>query len=218
LIKVYEKDFLKHKNKITSGKILQVFRNIVPQLAKENTEKFVYSVIRSGARGKDYEEAIEWLVTSGVVLKVNNVSTSLYPLKSYEQSNMFKLFLLDVGLLKYVAGLDNGSILLDEPFSFKGPVVENYVLQQLIPQMDFTPNYYAMGEEHEIDFVIQKNSLIVPIEAKAGTNKSANSFKKYIRERDPEVAIRFSANGYRVDGKITNIPLYLVSKTMELLK
>ena len=84
--------------------------------------------------------------------------------------------------------------------------------------MDFAPNYYAMGKDHEIDFVIQKESLIVPIEAKAGTHKRATSFKKYIRERNPETAIRFSTNGYRKDGNITNIPLYLVSKTAELLK
>lgn len=218
LIRIYEIDFLKHNKKISGGKILQVFRNIVPQLAKENNEKFVYSVMKSGARGKDYEDAIEWLITSGISLKVNNIGVPNYPLKTYEQQNKFKLFLMDVGLLKYMAGLDNASILLDEAFQFKGQLVENYVLQQLVPQLNFAPNYYAMGENHEIDFIIQKESLIVPMEVKAGLNKRAISFKKYIEKYNPEIAIRFSSNGYRIDGKITNIPLYLVSKATDLLK
>ena len=218
LVRIYESDFLKHNKKISGGKILQVFRNIIPQLAKENNEKFVYSVLKSGARGREFEDAVEWLITSGISFKVNNITTPKYPLKTYEQHNIFKLFLLDVGLLKYMAGLDNSSILLDEAFGFKGQLMENYVLEQLVPQMDFTPNYYAMGKDFEIDFIIQKDSLVVPLEVKAGLNKRANSFKKYIIENNPEIAVRFSSNGYVKDGAITNIPLYLASKTMELLK
>lgn len=218
LIRIYESDFLKHNKKISGGKILQVFRNIISQLAKENNEKFVYSIMRTGARGKDYEDAIEWLITSGLSFKVNNITTPEYPLKTYEQHNIFKLFLLDVGLLKYMAGLDNSSILLDEAFKFKGQLMENYVLEQLAPQMDFTPNYYSMGKDFEIDFIIQKDSLVVPIEVKAGLNKRASSFKRYIEKNNPKIAVRFSSNGYVKNGEITNIPLYLASKTMELLK
>ncbi|MDO5557926.1 MAG: AAA family ATPase [Clostridia bacterium] len=218
LVRIYESDFLKHNKKISGGKILQVFRNIIPQLAKENNEKFVYSVMRTGARGKDYEDAIEWLITSGLSFKVNNITTPEYPLKTYEQHNIFKLFLLDVGLLKYMAGLDNSSILLDEPFKFKSQLMENYVLEQLAPQMDFTPNYYAMGRNFEINFIIQKDSLVVPIEVKSGLNKKANSFKRYIEKNNTRIAVRFSSNGYVKNGEITNIPLYLASKTMELLK
>ncbi|MCL2860519.1 MAG: AAA family ATPase [Oscillospiraceae bacterium] len=218
LVRIYESDFLKHNNKISSGKILQVFRNIIPQLAKENNEKFVYSILRKGARGREYEDAIEWLITSGLSFKVNNITTPEYPLKTYEQQNIFKLFLLDVGLLKYMAGLDNSSILLDDAFNFKGQLMENYVLEQLAPQMDFTPNYYAMGKDFEIDFIIQKESAVVPLEVKAGLNKRASSFKRYIEKHNPKIAIRFSSNGYVKDGEITNIPLYLASKTMELLK
>lgn len=218
LVTIYESDFLKHNKKISGGKILQVFRNIIPQLAKENNEKFVYSVLKTGARGKDFEDAIEWLITSGLSFKVNNIITPQYPLKAYEQHNIFKLFLLDVGLLKYMASLDNATILLNESFKFKGPLIENYVLQQLVPQMDFIPNYYAMGRDFEIDFIIQKNSLVVPIEVKAGLNKSANSFKRYIEKNNPQIAVRFNSSGYIKNGKITNIPLYLASKTMELLK
>lgn len=218
LVAIYESDFLKHNKTISGGKILQVFRNIIPQLAKENNEKFVYSVLKSGARGKDFEDAIEWLITSGLSFKVNNITTPEYPLKTYEQHNVFKLFLLDVGLLKYMAGLDNRSILLDESFKFKGQLMENYVLEQLVPQMDFTPNYYAMGKDFEIDFIVQKDSLIVPIEVKSGLNKRASSFKRYIEKNKPKIAVRFNSNGYIKNGEITNIPLYLVSKMMKLLK
>lgn len=217
LVTIYETDFLKHNTKISGGKILQVFRNIIPQLAKENSEKYVYSVLKSGARSKDFEDAIEWLVTSGLSYKVNNISTPQYPIKTYEQHSVFKLFLFDVGIIKYMAGLDNVSIILNNPFDFKGQLMENYVLQQLVPQMDFTPNYYTMGRDCEIDFIIQKNSSIVPIEVKAGHNKKATSFKRYIEKNNPEVAVRFSSNGYMKNGKITNIPLYLASKTMDLI-
>jgi predicted AAA+ superfamily ATPase len=116
-----------------------------------------------------------------------------------------------------MSGLDNGSILLNESFKFKGQLMENYVLEQLVPQFEFTPNYYAMGKDLEIDFIIQKNSEIVPIEVKAGLNKRASSFKRYIEKNNPKTAIRFSSNGYVKDGKITNIPLYLASKTNSLL-
>jgi len=107
LVAIYENDFSQHNKKIPAAKVLTVFRNIIPQLAKENTEKFVYSVLREGARGKDYEEAIEWLVTSGIGLKVNNLSAPKYPLNAYNQDKIFKLFLLDVGLAKYMAGIEN---------------------------------------------------------------------------------------------------------------
>ena len=217
LLSIYENDFSQHNNKIPAAKVLTVFRNIIPQLAKENTEKFVYRVLREGARGKDYEDAIEWLVTSGIALKVNNLSAPLYPLNAYNQDKVFKLFLLDVGLTKYMAGMDNKSIILDEAFSFKGQLVENYVLQQLVPQMDFTPNYFAPSREMEIDFIIQSGTRVVPVEVKSGTSKRAISFKKYIEKYKPETAIRFSSNEYMTNGNVTNIPLYFTGKVMELV-
>jgi len=218
LVTIYENDFSQHNNKIPAAKVLTVFRNIIPQLAKENTEKFVYSVLSEGARGKDYEEAIEWLITSGIGLKINNLSIPEYPLNAYNQNKNFKLFLLDVGLTKYMAGIDNRSIIVDEAFSFKGQLNENFVLQQLAPQMDFMPNYYSPSRDMEIDFVIQSGSKIVPLEVKSSKSKRATSFKNYIDKYKPEIAIRFSTNEYMVNGNITNIPLYFASKTMELIR
>ena len=218
LVTIYEHDFSKYNSKIPAEKILHLFRNIIPQLAKENGEKFSYKVLKPKARGKDYQGAIEWLITSGIALKVDNVTAPRYPLNAYNQSSVFKLFLLDVGLTKYMAGLTNESIMLDGDFSFKGQLNENYVLQQLAPQLTFLPNYYSFDRDKEIDFIIQnKVGDIVPIEVKSGKNKRATSFKSYIAQYQPQTAIRLSSNGYVKDGMITNIPLYFASKLMELI-
>ena len=127
IISLYENDFTKHSARVNSGRLLQVFRSIVPQLAKGNNEKFMYAAISKSARAKDFEDAIEWLVSSGIVYRVLNVSKPEYPLKAYEILNYFKLFLLDTGLIKHMAGLTNKSILLSEGFPFKGQLAENYV-------------------------------------------------------------------------------------------
>jgi predicted AAA+ superfamily ATPase len=216
IVSLYENDFTKHSGKVNSGRILQVFRSIVPQLAKENNEKFMYAAVAKSARAKDFEDAIEWLVSSGIACRVLNVSKPEYPLKAYEMLNYFKLFLLDVGLVKHIAGLTNRSILLAEAFQFKGQLAENYVLEQLIPLLGQAPSFYAFAQEREIDFLIQRDEAIIPLEVKSGVNKSAASFKSYIAKRRPETAVRFSTNEYLVNGAISNIPLYFVGKLFEL--
>ena len=216
IVSLYENDFTKHSGRVNSGRILQVFRSIVPQLAKENSEKFMYAAMAKSARAKDFEAAIEWLVSSGIVCRVLNVSKPAYPLKAYEMLNYFKLFLLDVGLLKHMAGLTNRSILLSEAFPFKGQLAENYVLQQLLPLSDRAPNFYAFGQEREIDFMVQQGEWIVPIEVKSGESKKAVSFKRYIASRNPEIAVRISTREYLKNGAITNIPLYFAGKISAL--
>ena len=215
LIEIYENDFSKHNGKVNSGRILMVFRSIVSQLAKPN-EKFVYGAVRQGARARDFEEAIEWLVSAGMLNRIYNVSKMEHPLSAFDKLDQFKLFLFDTGLLKSMAGIDNGAILLKSDYQFKGPLTENYVLQQLRGQFSVEPRYYS-DKTGEIDFVIQNGMEIIPVEAKGGEDKSAPSFKRYISDHHPEHAIRFSKRGYRKDGSITNIPLYLVRKTKELL-
>ena len=140
----------------------------------------------------------------------------LHPLSAFDKLDQFKLFLFDTGLLKHMAGIDNSAILLKTDYQFKGPLTENYVLQQLRGQFEVEPRYYS-GKTGEIDFVLQNGPEIVPVEAKGGEDKSAPSFKRYIAEHHPEHAICFSKRGYRKDGEITNIPLYLADKTKELL-
>lgn len=215
LIEIYENDFSKHNGKVNSGRILMVFRSIASQLAKEN-EKFMYGAIREGGRAREFEEAIEWLVSAGMLNRVYNVSKAEHPLAAFDRLDCFKLYLFDTGLLKCMAGVDNGAILLKSNFQFKGPLTENFVLQQLKGQFDVLPRYYAT-KRGEIDFLVQNGQEIIPIEVKGGEDKSAPTFKKYIAEKQPAVAVRFSEMGYLKNGMITNFPLYLAGRTKELL-
>ena len=215
LIEVYENDFSKHNGKVNSGRILMVFRSIVTQLAKSN-EKFMYGAVREGARARDFEEAIEWLVSAGMLNRIYNVSKLEHPLSAFDKLDQFKLFLFDTGLLKQMAGIDNSAILLKSTYQFKGQLTENYVLQQLRGQFDVMPRYFS-SRNGEIDFVLQCGMDIIPVETKGGEDKSAPTFKKYVADNHPQYAVRFSKMGYRKDGNITNIPLYLVGKTKELL-
>lgn len=215
LIEIYENDFSKHNGKVNSGRILMVFRSIVSQLAKSN-EKFVYGAVREGARAREFEEAIEWLVSAGMLNRIYNLSKMEHPLPAFDKLDQFKLFVFDTGILKQMAGIDNGAILLKNDYQFKGPLTENYVLQQLKGQFDVEPRYYA-DKKSEIDFVLQYGSEIIPVEAKGGKDKSAPSFKRYTAGHMPKYAIRYSKRGYRKDGVITNIPLYLTRKTKDLL-
>lgn len=215
LIEIYENDFSKHNGRVNSGRILMVFRSIVAQLAKPN-EKFMYGAVREGGRARDFEEAIEWLVSAGMLNRVYNVSKIEHPLAAFDKLECFKLFVFDTGLLKQMAGIDNSAILLKTDYQFKGPLTENFILQQLRGQFEVEPRYFS-DKNSEIDFVLQYGTEIIPVEAKGGEDKSAPSFKRYIAGHHPEYALRFSKRGYRKDGAITNLPLYLAGKTRELL-
>lgn len=215
LIEIFENDFSKHNGKVNSGRILMVFRSIVAQLAKPN-EKFMYGAVREGARARDFEEAIVWLVSAGMLNQVYNVSKMEHPLSAFDKSDQFKLFLFDTGILKAMAGIDNSAILLKSNYQFKGPLTENFVLQQLRGLFEVEPRYYS-DKNNEIDFILQYGTEIIPVEAKGGEDKSAPSFKKYVAEKDPQYALRFSKRNYRKDGRITNLPLYLAPRTRELL-
>mgnify|MGYP000687823837 FL=1 len=178
LIEIYENDFSKHNGKINSGRILLVFRSIVAQLAKPN-EKFMYGAVREGGRARDFEEAIEWLVSAGMLNRVYNVSKMEHPLSAFDKLDQFKLFVFDTGLLKHMAGIDNSAILLKSSYQFKGALTENYILQQLQGQFEIAPRYYS-DKNSEIDFVLQNGTDIIPVEVKAGEDKSAPSFKRYV--------------------------------------
>lgn len=215
LVEIYENDFSKHNGKVNSGRILMVFRSIVTQLAKEN-EKFMYGAVRGGGRARDFEESIEWLVSAGMLTRVYNVSKTEHPLSAFDKLDCFKLFVFDTGLLKHMAGIDNSAILLKTSYQFKGPLTENFILQQLRGQFPVEPRYYS-DKNSEIDFMIQHGTKIIPVEAKGGEDKSAPSFKRYVTEHKPECALRFSKRNYRKDGSITNLPLYLACRTKSFL-
>lgn len=216
LIGLYENDFSKHNGKVNSAKILLVFRSIVSQLAKSN-EKFIYGCVKEGARARDFEDAIEWLVSAGMVLRIYNVSKPEHPLKAYDQLGHFKLFLFDVGLLKHMAAISNEAILLKSDYQFKGPLTENFVLQQIHYLYDTEPRYYTPSAASEIDFIVQDGMEIIPIKVKSDENVTSVSFKNYIAKHEPAKAVRFSKRGYEVNSRVTNLPLYLAGKMDTLI-
>ncbi len=216
IISLYEHDFSKHNGKVNSGRILMVFRSIVSQLAR-NSGKFMYGVVREGARAREFEEAIEWLVSAGMILRVFNVTKPEYPLSAYEQMSHFKLYMFDVGLLKQMAGVTNESILIKTDFPFMGSLTENYVLKQIRGLYPVTPKYYAPDSTHEIDFVMQDETDIIPIEVKAGGNVASASFKEYMNKYHPVKAVRFSTLGMQQNDGFVNLPLYLAGRMRELI-
>ena len=215
LINIYENDFAKHNKKVNAARILLVFRSLVNQLSKEN-EKFIYGCVKSGARAREFEESIEWLVSSGIVLRVYDITKPEHPLKAFEDLSSFKLFFFDVGLLKNAAGVSNKDIILGTGFQFKGPLTENYILQQLIPQFDVAPHYYSPAQNYEVDFLLQNESDIIPVECKAGKNTVSASFKRYRNEQKPNLAIRFSELPYKKQEDMVNVPLYLAGQIKSL--
>ena len=215
LITLYENDFTKHNSKINSSKLLMVFRNIVPQLAKEN-KKYIYGKVKEGARARDFEEAIEWLVSAGLINRVYQSSVPRYPLKGYDELNAFKLYLFDTGLLKHMAGINNDSIVLEKDFQFKGALTENYILSQIKSMFDIEPRYYTF-DRYEIDFLVQNKDEIIPIEVKSNVSVNSTSLKKYIEKYQPIKSIRYSMLNYKEEENLINIPLYLATKTKELL-
>jgi predicted AAA+ superfamily ATPase len=213
---VYERDFSKHTGKVNTARILLVFRNIAAQLAKANN-KFVYSDIQKGARARNFEEAIEWLVTAGIVNRLYLTKKNQSPLKAFADLSAFKLYLFDTGLLKYMAEVPNEQIILNGDFQFKGALTENYIMQELKAAFPTEAKYFTF-DRYEIDFVIQDSrGDIIPIEVKSGANISSASFNAYNERFRPKRRIRYSMLNYRRDGNITNIPLYLAGKTAELI-
>lgn len=216
LIEIYKNDFSKHNGEVNSGRILLVFNSIPSQLAKTN-EKFIYGAIKSGARAREFEEAIEWLDAAGMVNKVHNVSKVAYPLTIYKKLDNFKLFLFDTGLLKTMATISNEAILLNKEFQFKGALTENFVLQQLKTVLTTQPCFYA-DKNMELDFVVQlSNDMLVPLEVKAGENVKSLSLKKALTFDVFPYGIRFSKLNYKREEKIINLPLYLVNKLNEFV-
>jgi hypothetical protein len=174
--------------------------------------------VKKGARAREFEEAIEWLVSAGMVIRIYNVKKPEHPLNAFQELNHFKLYMFDVGLLKHMAGVSNEAVLLKADYQFKGVLAENYCLQQVRGIFDTMPKYFVQGQNSEIDMVLQNDTQIIPVEIKAGDSIKATSFKRYISERNPNQAIRYSGLSYKEQDCIVNIPLYLACKTKELLR
>ncbi len=214
ILTAYEQDFSKHAPAAIVPRIRMLWNSIPSQLAKEN-RKFLYSLLRSGARAKEYEQAITWLMDCGLIYKVHNITKPGMPLKAFEDIGAFKLFVLDVGLMAAMTSLDVKTLLGgNEIFiEFKGALTEQYVLQQLLMNKLDAIYYWAPENSRaEIDFVIQLKGQIVPIEVKAEENLRAKSLLIYQDKYAPKTSIRTSMSDYRKDESIENIPLYGISE------
>ena len=218
ILKAYEQDFSKHAPNEIVPRLRMLWNSIPSQLAKEN-KKFIYGLIREGARAKDYEMAMMWLSDCGLVYKVSRVNAAGIPLRAYEDLKAFKLFVVDVGLLGCMTGLRQ-RVLLDgnDLFSeFKGALTEQYVCQQLKTIEDLGIYYYTNDRGScEVDFVVDTGEQIIPVEVKAEVNLRAKSLKTYREKFSPEIAVRTSMADYKKEEGLVNLPLYAIGQITRL--
>jgi len=212
ILQTYGQDFSKHAPIQVIPRLHMVWNAIPSQLAKEN-RKFMYNKLKEGARAKEFEVALQWLTDTGLAHKVNRVNKLGLPLMAYEDDSAFKLYLLDVGLMAAMTGLDikvflEGNQAFEE---FKGALAEQYVLQQLKTQKDTIVSYWAPeNNSAEIDFLLQLHTQVIPLEVKASENLHAKSLRVYHQKYQPRISVRTSLSDYRNEGWLINIPLYAI--------
>jgi uncharacterized protein len=210
LLEMYEADFSKHMDPRELPRVRMVWHAIPAQLAKEN-KKFFFGQVKKGARAKDFEMAVEWLMDCGLITRVNRVTKPAVPLKAYAEENAYKLYFLDTGLLGALSGLDAKSILEGNRIftEFKGALTEQYVCQQMIADRNMDL-FYMLSESgrYEIDFLVQHEGNVVPIEVKAGQTVHAKSLRSYCEKYEPSLAIRLSMNPCERQDRLLNMPLY----------
>lgn len=214
ILYLYRSDMSKHVSADEATRISMVWQSIPSQLAKEN-KRFVYGAVRKGARAKDFETAIQWLVDAGLVYKISRVREVGMPLKFYEDINAFKLFMLDVGLLGAISEMEPARMLMSDNAmtESKGAFTENYVLSQLKTLPDMATYYYSREDSRlEVDFIVQHQGRIIPVEVKAEENLRAKSLKAFMEKHKDLHAIRLSMSPYREQDWLTNYPLYAVGE------
>lgn len=222
IITAYERDFAKHPNVSEFPKISMIWNSIPSQLAREN-KKFLYKVVKNGARAREYEDALQWLVSAQLVYKIYRNTAPSLPIAAYDDVSAFKIYLADVGLLRRLAQLAptafaEGNRLFTE---FKGALTENYVLQALLTQFEVMPRYWSQtNPPYEVDFLIQRENDIFPIEVKSEANINSRSLKKFkeLFPNQTKLRIRFSLNNLRLDDDMLNIPLFMADYTDTLIE
>lgn len=219
ILAAYERDISKHAPAEQVMRIGQVWHSIPSQLAKEN-RKFIYGVVKKGARAKDYELAIQWLLDAGLVYKVNRITTLAMPLKMHEELSAFKLFVLDCGLLGAMTITPPAMLLLPSTDnSGKGDFTENFVCSQMKSLSDLPVFYYSKDNSQlELDFVVQADTAVCPVEVKAEENLQSKSLKTTLSENPDMHGLRFSMSDYREEGRLTNVPLYVARSFLKALK
>ncbi|NGX36007.1 MAG: hypothetical protein K1000chlam1_00844 [Candidatus Anoxychlamydiales bacterium] len=217
ILNAYSLDFAKHAPKEHIMKINQVWNSIPNQLAKEN-KKFIYSAIRTGGRAKEFEVALQWLIEAGLILKTALISTPKIPLSAYANMKAFKIYLVDVGLLGAMSHLSAKTLLHDNELfqEFRGAIVENYVAQELV-HSSYSLFYWTSEGKAELDFIIEHEEFIYPLEVKSGNSSKKKSLKVYNDTYHPKILIRSSPMNLRKDGNILNCPLYLIEKLQSIL-
>lgn len=221
IIQAYERDFMKHPDIREYPKISMIWKSIPSQLAKEN-KRFLYKVVKEGARAREYEDALQWLVNARLVHKVFRSTAPGLPMSAYDDLSAFKIYLVDVGLLRRLSQLapsafGEGNRLFTE---FKGALTENFVLQSLMTQFEVMPRYWSQNNPpHEVDFMIQRENDIFPIEVKAENNVRSKSLKKYkqLFSDQTKLRVRFSLDNLTLDDDLLNIPLFMVDHTDRLI-
>lgn len=219
IIEAYEKDFAKHPNIKEFPKISMIWKSIPSQLSREN-KKFIYKVVKEGARAREYEDALQWLVDANLVNKIYRSSAPKLPLSAYDDLSAFKIYLVDVGLLNRLSLLSpsafaEGNRLFTE---FKGALTENYILESLENQFETKARYWT-DNIYEVDFLIQHENQVIPIEVKAGINLKSRSLKKFTEKYKDEIKlkIRFSLDNLKLDDNILNIPIFMADYTKYLI-
>lgn len=222
LLSAFQADFGKHPNKTDIPKISLIWRSLPSQLAREN-KKFLYQLVREGARAREYENALQWLTDGELVRKVFRSKAPGLPISAYDDLSAFKLYLSDVGLLRRLSNLLPTAIIEgDRLFTeFKGALTENFVLQSLAPQLDVEPRYWSqVNPPHKVDFIVEVDNRIVPIEVKSDRNVRSRSLRVY-QKRFPDatpLCVRFSLENLRLDGNLLNIPLWLADEAVRLIR
>jgi len=217
ILNAYSLDFAKHAPKEHIMKINQVWNSIPTQLAKEN-KKFIYSAIRTGGRAKEFEVALQWLIEAGLIYKVQLISTPKIPLSAYADMNAFKIYLLDVGLLGAMAHLSAKTLLHDNELfqEFRGAIAENYVAQELV-HSQYLLFYWTSEGKAEVDFILEQDEFIYPLEVKSGNSSKKKSLKVYDDIYNPPMLIRCSPMNLKKDGNVLNCPLYLIEELRFLI-
>ncbi len=218
ILAAYEQDFSKHAPVEIVPRLRMLWNSIPSQLAKEN-KKFIYGLIREGARAKDYETAIMWLSDCGLVHKVSRVNAAGIPLRAYEDLKAFKLFVVDVGLLGCMTGLRQRTLLEGNDLfvEFKGALTEQYVCQQLKTMEDLDVYYYTNDRGScEVDFIIDTGEQVVPVEVKAEVNLRAKSLKTYYEKFSPQISVRTSMADYKREEWLVNLPLYAINQITQI--
>jgi len=219
ILNSYSLDFSKHVENKDIQKINYIWNSLPSQLAREN-KKFLYQTVKSGARARDYEDALQWLVNAGLAYRVFLSEKPSLPISAYDDLSAFKIYLPDVGLLRRLALLDPIAILEGNRLftEFKGALTENFILESLVNQFEGFPRYWKSGNTAEVDFLVQHENAIIPIEVKSDENVKSRSLNIYRQKYNPEISVRYSLRNLQMKDGLINIPLFLADYTSKLLR